>query len=110
AWPELDVPLQPESGWRTLQVGGEGWRVYTAPTDAGGGEVRAQVLQSEAFRQGEVGGRAVFASFSGLLLLPVSLIVLGKVIGRTSRRLRGVAQQLAARDEHSEAGVATVVP
>jgi signal transduction histidine kinase len=33
--------------------------------------------------------------------LPVSLLVLGKVIGRTSRRLRGVALLLAQRDEHS---------
>ncbi|WP_457420944.1 sensor histidine kinase [Roseateles sp. P5_E7] len=109
SWPALDVPLQAEPGWHTLSAGGEDWYAYTAPaSDAG--ELRAQVLQSQAFRHQEVGGRAVLASLSGLLLLPVSLLVLGKVIGRTSRRLRGVALQLAKRDEHSTSDGALDVP
>ena len=109
SWPALDVPLQAQPGWRVVSAGGEDWYAYTAPPDDAG-ELRAQVLQSQSFRDQEVGGRAVLASLSGLLLLPVSLLVLGKVIGRTSRRLRSVAQQLAQRDEHSTGEIAPDVP
>lgn len=108
SWPALDVPLQ-QPGWHAVSAGGQDWLAYTAPAD-GGGELRAQVLQSEGFRHEEVGGRAVLASLSGLLLLPVALLVQGKVIGRASRRLRAAAQQLSRRDEHSQSPAELAVP
>ena len=108
SWPALDMPLQ-EPGWHVVNGGGEDWLAYTAAPDAGG-ELRAQVLQNEGFRHEEVGGRALLASLSSLLLLPVSLLVLGKVIGRASRRLREAAQQLARRDERSLSPAELAVP
>ncbi|KQW51747.1 MULTISPECIES: HAMP domain-containing sensor histidine kinase [unclassified Roseateles] len=97
----VTVPLQSEPGWHELESGGARWRVYTEPASAG--EVRVQVLQSFSFRNLEVGGRSVFASLVGLLLLPVSLAVLALVVGRASRGLRRSAQLLAQRDERSAA-------
>lgn len=106
--PSADVPLQATAGWHDVEAAGKPWLVYTAAPTAG--EVRVQVLQSGFFRKGEVGERTVFASLVGLLLLPVSVIVLALVVGRASRRLERGAQQLAARDEHSTAGTPLSVP
>ncbi|MFG6432255.1 sensor histidine kinase [Roseateles sp. LYH14W] len=108
AMPAADVPLQPTPGWHRATAAGADWLVYTAPDT--GGEVRVQVLQSGSFRLQEVGGRTVFASLVGLLLLPVSLAVLALVVGRASQRLEHAAQQLARRDEHSAAGADLAVP
>lgn len=92
-------PLRSEPGWSEQRD----WRVYSAPAATGSGP-DVQVLQSQLFRREEVGGRALFASLSGLLLLPVALGVMWLVVGRASRRLRDSARLLAKRDEHSGAG------
>ena len=98
--------LQPRPGW----IDDGTWRVYSMPAPAGSRMPDVQVLQSEAFRREEVGGRALFASLSGLLLLPVALGVMVLVVGRASCRLRDSARQLAQRDEHSGAPLAQTVP
>ncbi|MGQ3053146.1 MAG: sensor histidine kinase [Roseateles sp.] len=108
AMPAADVPLQSTPGWHRVAAAGADWRVYTAPET--GGEVRVQVLHSGGFRLLEVGGRSIFASLVGLLLLPVSLAVLALVVGRASRRLEHSARQLARRDEHSAAPADLSVP
>lgn len=101
-------PLQADAGWRDAAAEGMAWRIYTLPAQAGSGRPDVQVLQSGRFRHEEVGGRALFASLSGLLLLPVVLGVMVLVVGRASRRLRDSARQLAERDEHS--GAAQLAP
>lgn len=106
--PSAGLALQPEPGWREVQAGDAAWHVYTAP--AGGSEVRVQVAQSLMFRQREVSARTFLASLVGLLLLPVSVAVMARVVGRTSRRLAQSAQQLARRDEHSAAAADLQVP
>ncbi|MDR7331125.1 ATP-binding protein [Roseateles asaccharophilus] len=106
--PSAAVPLQDEPGWHEVWIGDAHWRVFTAP--AGTGEVRVQVAQSLFFRKLEVGGRTFLASLVGLLLLPVSVFVLARVVGRASRRLENSAQQLAQRDEHSTAPADLQVP
>lgn len=106
--PSAALPLQPEAGWHEVQAGGAAWHVYTAP--AGRSEVRVQVAQSLLFRQREVSARTFLASLVGLLLLPVSVAVMARVVGRTSRRLEQSAQQLARRDEHSAAAAELQVP
>jgi signal transduction histidine kinase len=98
--------LQARPGWSDDGT----WRVYSTPAPAGSRMPDVQVLQSEAFRREEVGGRALFASLSGLLLLPVALGVMVLVVGRASCRLRDSARQLAQRDEHSGAPLAQSVP
>lgn len=103
-------PLQATSGFSDVQGGDTLWRVYTATAGGGSGSPDVQVLQSGAFREGEVGGRALFASFSGLFLLPVALGVMALVVGRASCRLRDSARQLAQRDERSGAPLAQDVP
>lgn len=110
SWPALDVPLQALPGWQSRRVGGEEWRVYTAPPDMGSGELRIQLLHSQRFRDEEIGGRAVLAGLTGLMMLPVALGVLWLVVGRASRRLRDAALHLAGRDEHSVGGIAPAVP
>ena len=106
--PSAALPLQAEPGWHELRAGDGHWRVFTAP--AGDSEVRVQVAQSLLFRKLEVGGRTFLASLVGLLLLPASLFVLARVVGRASRRLRESAQQLAQRDEHSTVAADLRVP
>lgn len=106
--PSAPLPLQPVAGWHEVQAGDAPWHVYTAP--AGGSEVRVQVAQSLVFRQREVSARTFLASLVGLLLLPVSVAVLARVVGRASRRLQQSAQQLAQRDEHSTAPANLQVP
>jgi signal transduction histidine kinase len=106
--PSLALPLQPGAGWREVQASGSPWHVYTAA--ASGSEVRVQVAQSLVFRQREVGARTFLASLVGLLLLPISVMVTVRVVGRTSRRLEQSAQQLARRDEHSGAVAELQVP
>jgi signal transduction histidine kinase len=91
-----------------VQASGSPWHVYTAA--ASGSEVRVQVAQSLLFRQREVSARTFLASLVGLLLLPISVMVTVRVVGRTSRRLEQSAQQLARRDEHSGAVADLQVP
>lgn len=102
------LPLQATPGWHEVEVGDVRWHVFTAAVEAS--EVRVQVAQSLLFRRLEVGGRTFLASLVGLLLLPVSLFVLTRVVGRASRRLRQSAHQLAQRDEHSAAAADLRVP
>ena len=101
--PRAAVPLQAAPGHRLVQQGAgweQGWRVYTAPS-AGPGHQRVQVLQSEQFLQEEVWGRTLYVLLPLALLVPALLFTLWWVVGRASRSLRVVAQEVAQRDDRS---------
>lgn len=103
ASPRAAVPLQAASGHRLVQQGAgweQGWRVYTAPP-AAPGQQRVQVLQSEQFLQEEVWGRTLYVLLPLALLVPALLFTLWWVVGRASRSLRVVAQEVARRDDRS---------
>jgi len=108
SWPPLAPPLQPgAAGFRTLQLAGAGereWRIYTAPPDSMyPAHTRVQVLQSMSFRQQRATQRALLESLPVVLLLPVSLLVLWLIVESASRKLRGVAREVAAQDPRSPA-------
>lgn len=103
ASPRAAVPLQAAQGHRLVQQGAgweQGWRVYTAPP-AAPGQQRVQVLQSEQFLQEEVWGRTLYVLLPLALLVPALLFTLWWVVGRASRSLRVVAQEVARRDDRS---------
>lgn len=103
ASPRAAVPLQAAPGHRLVQQGAgweQGWRVYTAPPTAPG-QQRVQVLQSEQFLQEEVWGRTLYVLLPLALLVPALLFTLWWVVGRASRSLRVVAQEVARRDDRS---------
>lgn len=103
ASPRAAVPLQAAPGHRLVQQGAgweQGWRVYTAPP-AAPGQQRVQVLQSEQFLQEEVWGRTLYVLLPLALLVPALLFTLWWVVGRASRSLRVVAQEVARRDDRS---------
>ncbi|QPF72237.1 HAMP domain-containing protein [Roseateles sp. DAIF2] len=104
--PDIAVPLQTAPGYQDLApspaTADQGWRVYTAsPEPAGGDRLHVQVLQSSRFLSEEVAARALQAGLPIALLLPVLLLVLWLVVGRSSRHLHELAQQVAQRDEGS---------
>ncbi len=102
--PDIAVPLQTEAGYRDLPpspaTADRGWRVYTAPAEAPG-RLQVQVLQSSCFLQEEVVARALLAGLPITPLLLLVLLVLWRVVGRSSRHLHAVAQEVARRDEGS---------
>lgn len=103
ASPRAAVPLQAAPGHRLVQQGAgweQGWRVYTAPP-AAPGQQRVQVLQSEQFLQEEVWGRTLYVLLPLALLVPALLFTLWWVVGRASRSLWVVAQEVARRDDRS---------
>lgn len=103
ASPRAAVPLQAAPGHRLVQQGAgweQGWRVYTAPP-AAPGQQRVQVLQSEQFLREEVWGRTLYVLLPLALLVPALLFTLWWVVGRASRSLRVVAQEVARRDDRS---------
>ncbi|MDM0011018.1 ATP-binding protein [Variovorax sp. J22P168] len=110
--PAFAVPLQPGAGFVELRSdtgagAGEGWRVYTAPRDPGGGAdtPQVQVIQSDRFRHQRIVRRALFESLPILLLLPVTLLLLWFIVAGASRSLREVAREVAAQDEASPHGL-----
>lgn len=98
-WAGAAAPLQPGAGHHdgAAREGGPAWRIYTAPPSATGSQV--QVLQSEHFLREEVASRALLAGLPVLLLLPALWGVLWAAVGRSSRALRSVADEIARRDE-----------
>lgn len=103
ASPRAAVPLQAAPGHRLVQQGAgweQGWRAYTAPP-AAPGQQRVQVLQSEQFLREEVWGRTLYVLLPLALLVPALLFTLWWVVGRASRSLRVVAQEVARRDDRS---------
>jgi signal transduction histidine kinase len=102
--PDIFVPLQTAAGYHDLPPtpasAGQAWRVYTAPATAPG-RLQVQVLQSGCFLQEEVVARALLAGLPITLLLLLVLLVLWRVVGRSSRQLHAVAQEVARRDEGS---------
>jgi two-component system, OmpR family, sensor kinase len=101
--PEIGVPLQAATGHqrlRTRDAWAPGWRVYT--TSPGGQyQHRVQVLQSEQFLQEEVAVRTLYAIVPLALLVPALLFTLWRVVGRASRSLRAVADEVAERNDRS---------
>ncbi len=101
--PEAAVPLQALPGHSLVRQGPgweHGWRVYSAPP-AGPRLHRVQVLQSEQFLQEEVLGRTLYVLLPLALLVPALLFTLWVVVGRASRSLRAVADEVAQRDDRS---------
>ncbi|MBV7455714.1 two-component sensor histidine kinase [Acidovorax sp. sif1233] len=101
--PDTGVPLQAAPGHgllRTHDAWAPGWRVYTAPA-AGPHQRRVQVLQSEKFLQEEVAVRTLYVIVPMALLVPALLFTLWLVVGRASRSLRLVADEVAQRDDRS---------
>ncbi len=101
--PGAAVPLQAVPGHALVRQGPVweyGWRVYSAPP-AGPGLHRVQVLQSEQFLQEEVLGRTLYVLLPLALLVPALLFTLWVVVGRASRSLRAVADEVAQRDDRS---------
>ena len=100
---DTGVPLQSAPGYRQVRAGGAwapGWRVYTAPP-SGPHQRQVQVLQSEKFLQDEVAERTLYVIVPMALLVPVLLFTLWRVVGRASRSLRMVADEVAQRDDRS---------
>jgi signal transduction histidine kinase len=101
--PDIGVPLQAAPGHqrlRTRDAWAPGWRTYTTPA-AGPGQHRVQVLQSEQFLQEEVAVRTLYAIVPLALLVPALLFTLWRVVGRASRSLRAVADEVAQRNDRS---------
>jgi len=101
--PDIGVPLQATPGHqrvRTSDAWAPGWRVYTTPA-AGPHPHRVQVLQSEQFLQEEVAVRTLYAIVPLALLVPAVLFTLWRVVGRASRSLRTVADEVAQRNDRS---------
>ena len=101
--PEATVPLQPAAGHSLVREGTAwkyGWRVYSEPP-SGSGLHRVQVLQSEQFLQEEVVGRTLYVLLPLAQLVPALLFTLWVVVGRASRSLRAVADEVARRDDRS---------
>ncbi|MET0351698.1 MAG: ATP-binding protein [Rhizobacter sp.] len=94
-----DVPLQAGAGHRDVQGVDGRWRVYTSPP----GAVTVQVLQSDRFLSEEVAKRALYAGLPIAMLVPLLLVILWLVVGRASKELRAVADEVAARDTHRAA-------
>lgn len=101
--PDAAVPLQAVAGHSLVRqepAWEYGWRVYSAPP-AGPRLHRVQVLQSEQFLQEEVLGRTLYVLLPLALLVPALLFTLWVVVGRASRSLRAVADEVAQRDDRS---------
>lgn len=101
--PDIGVPLQAAPGHQRLHTSdawAPGWRAYTTPT-AGPHQHRVQVLQSEQFLQEEVAVRTLYAVVPLALLVPALLFTLWRVVGRASRSLRTVADEVAQRNDRS---------
>lgn len=97
-WAGAAAPLQARAGHHDwAPAGGPPWRVYTAPPSPTGAQV--QVLQSEHFLREEVSERALYAGLPVLLLVPALWLLLWAAVGRSSRALRAVADEVARRDE-----------
>lgn len=101
--PDAAVPLQAAPGHSLIRPGSAwkyGWRVFaTAPS--GPGLHRVQVLQSEQFLREEVLGRTLYVLLPLAVLVPALLFTLWWVVGRASRSLRRVADEVAQRDDRS---------
>jgi two-component system, OmpR family, sensor kinase len=101
--PDVAVPLQAAAGHSLVRPSSAwdyGWRVFaTAP--AGPGLHRVQVLQSEQFLREEVLGRTLYVLLPLAVLVPALLFTLWWVVGRASRSLRRVADEVAQRDDRS---------
>jgi two-component system, OmpR family, sensor kinase len=101
--PDVAVPLQAAAGHSQVRPDSAwdyGWRVFaTAP--GGPGLHRVQVLQSEQFLREEVLGRTLYVLLPLAVLVPALLFTLWWVVGRASRSLRRVAEEVAQRDDRS---------
>lgn len=101
SWPELQVGMLPEGGFRNIRAADSGWYVYTTAVKEGVSARRVQVLQSAGFRQHLAAGRAWTAIAPVIVLLPLATLILWCVVAMVSRAVGDIARQAAAQDEHS---------
>ncbi|MCR6477621.1 ATP-binding protein [Variovorax sp. ZS18.2.2] len=104
SWPSLAVGRQPGEGLHVVRLGPEDhetWRVYSTGPVADGGRFSVQVIQNGGFVRALVERRALQSAAPIALLLPLSLAVLWLVVWTSSRKLRSVALDVAAKDERS---------
>jgi two-component system OmpR family sensor kinase len=104
SWPSLAVGRQPGEGLHVVRLGPgdhETWRVYSTGPVAEGGRFSVQVIQNGGFVRALVERRALQSAAPIALLLPLSLAVLWLVVWTSSRKLRSVALDVAAKDERS---------
>lgn len=104
SWPSLAVGRQPGEGLHVVRLGpadDETWRVYSTGPVPDGGRFSVQVIQNGGFVRALVERRALQSAAPIALLLPLSLAVLWLVVWTSSRKLRSVALDVAAKDERS---------
>ncbi len=104
SWSPLAVPLQPAPGFSDVRTGPKAagvWRVYTAEPGPRAGQLRVQVLQSDAFRHGRIVRRTLLEGLPIALMLPVVLLSLWLIVAGALRPTRAAAREVAAQDERS---------
>jgi len=95
--PDLRLPLLEGSGFRTVNVDGERWRVLRKHQ---GGDL-IQVAQSEHSRERLVLDMALHSLEPFLLLFPILALLIGAVVGRALRPLRQMAGAVRERAPHA---------
>ncbi len=91
--PDVDIPLQPRSGFADIDADGWSWRVYTLR----GATQSVQVAQRMTVRDEIASNAALVAALPVLILIPLSWLVMGLILHRMLRRLDGLANDLATR-------------
>lgn len=97
--PSLAVPLQRSAGFHDVTVEDREWRVYTSEPSGSGR--RAQVIQSDVFRQHLAVERAGAALAPVMILLPLAILILWGVAATLSREVQAIGRQAAQQDENS---------
>lgn len=104
SWSGLKVSLQAQEGVHMVRTGpgdADSWRVYSTGTPVEGRNFQAQVVQNAGYLQKVITRRALSSTVPIALVLPLSLAVLWLVVWASSRNLRAVALDVAAKDERS---------
>lgn len=91
--PGVAIPISPTSGFSSVRINGESWRVYTLR----GGAQSVEVAQRMTVRDEIASNAAIGAALPVLLLIPFSWLVVGLALHRTLRRLDILAAELATR-------------
>ena len=95
-WPIPSLGLQPEEGFRSLEIDGHRWRVYTAGT----APLRVQLVQSGDFRARVILDSALKSAEPIALLIPFTALLLWLAVSLALRPVNRLVQAIAAQDEH----------
>ena len=98
----IELPANHRPGFSTVKVGHKGWRVYTAVAK----DRTVQVAQRIAVREEIASHAAIDAAAPILLVIPLSWLLIGSILGRVLNRLAGVASEIAARSTDSKVPIA----